>query len=218
MHNQSFTRCNRCCSFPCCCRPICPPSPPYPPCPSCPTGPQGPTGPEGPTGPTGPEGPTGSDGSTGSTGATGLAGPEGPAATFRGLSVQSIGEETITISEDGTPMPLQEVTYMNGFTSNAANTEFTVGTTGSYLINYSFFWGNSVSNNYSVAIKVNGMINDNTVIVHEEGTPAVQLLSNQVILGLVAGSTLQLVVSSPNPFTENLNNGINASLVLVKIS
>lgn len=115
-------------------------------------------------------------------------------------------------------MPLPEVNYINGFTSNGTGTVFTVGATGAYLISYSIILADPVSDYFGIAISVNGVINDNTVIVNEGSTTVDRLLSNTVILNLTAGSTLQLVVFSSNEFTELLNDGVNANLTAVKIA
>ena len=115
------------------------------------TGPQGPTGitgatgaarnqgPAGTTGATGAQGPAGAAGVTGPTGATGPAGANGPTGTSQisgAMSALNTSASTLSVTTDGTDIPLPVQPYMDGFTADAANTEFAVAQTGTYLISY----------------------------------------------------------------------------------
>ena len=96
----------------------CPPCPiPSPCCCACP----------GPTGPTGPTGATGLAGPTGATGASEISGA---------MSALNISASTISVTTDGTNISLSVQPYMDGFTVDTTNTEFTVVQTGIYLISY----------------------------------------------------------------------------------
>ena len=90
-------------------------------------------GPRGFQGPTGATGPIGNTGPTGNTGATG---PTGTSVITNALSALNISAATVSVTSDGTNIPLPVQPYINGFTANASNTQFTVNQTGTYFISY----------------------------------------------------------------------------------
>lgn len=100
---------------------------------------QGPAETTGATGATGAQGPAGAAGVTGPTGATGPAGATGPTGTSQisgAMSALNTSASTLSVTTDGTDIPLPVQPYMDGFTADAANTEFAVAQTGTYLISY----------------------------------------------------------------------------------
>lgn len=100
---------------------------------------QGPAGTTGATGATGAQGPAGAAGVTGPTGATGPAGATGPTGTSQisgAMSALNTSESTLSVTTVVTDIPLPVQPYMDVFTANAANTEFAVAQTGTYLISY----------------------------------------------------------------------------------
>lgn len=102
-------------------------------------GTQGPAGTTGATGATGAQGPAGAAGVTGPTGATGPAGANGPTGTSQisgAMSALNTSASTLSVTTDVTDIPLPVQPYMDGFTADAANTEFAVTQTGTYLISY----------------------------------------------------------------------------------
>ncbi len=52
------------------------------------------------------------------------------------MSALNISASTISVTTEGTNIPLPVQPYMDGFAVNATNTEFTVAQTGTYLISY----------------------------------------------------------------------------------
>ena len=65
---------------------------------------------------------------------TGVTGPTGTSAISSAMSALNISASTISVTTDGTIIPLPVQPYMDGFVVNAPNTEFTVAQTGTYLI------------------------------------------------------------------------------------
>ena len=85
------------------------------------------------------QGPAGAAGVTGPTGQPDL--PEPPDQRERpqisgAMSALNTSASTLSVTTDGTDIPLPVQPYMDGFIADAANTEFAVAQTGTYLISY----------------------------------------------------------------------------------
>ena len=95
----------------------------------------GPTGPAGPSGPTGLSGPTGPSGATGPSGPTGPQGPTGPSGP--GVSpTYAYGTGTPNLSLTGSYQKVNITTTgpISGITFNVGTNDFTINTTGNYLV------------------------------------------------------------------------------------
>ena len=62
--------------------------------------------------------------------------PTGTSVITNALSALNISAATVSVTSDGTNIPLPVQPYINGFTANASNTQFTVNQTGTYFISY----------------------------------------------------------------------------------
>lgn len=191
------------------------------------TGPQGPTGitgatgaagnqgPAGTTGATGAQGPAGAAGVTGPTGATGPAGATGPTGTSQisgAMSALNTSASTLSVTTDGTDIPLPVQPYMDGFTADAANTEFAVAQTGTYLISYDIKMTSGLP--MSSKITLNGTPITNSINTSSTSSNEYSVTFMQP---LTAGDILALQLYGVNG-PVSLQAGTGASLNIVKIA
>lgn len=191
------------------------------------TGPQGPTGitgatgaarnqgPAGTTGATGAQGPAGAAGVTGPTGATGPAGANGPTGTSQisgAMSALNTSASTLSVTTDGTDIPLPVQPYMDGFTADAANTEFAVAQTGTYLISYDIKMTSGLP--MSSKITLNGTPITNSINTSSTSSNEYSVTFMQP---LTAGDILALQLYGVNG-PVSLQAGTGTSLNIVKIA
>ncbi|WP_390390477.1 BclA C-terminal domain-containing protein [Enterocloster bolteae] len=176
---------------------------------------QGPAGTTGATGATGAQGPAGAAGVTGPTGATGPAGATGPTGTSQisgAMSALNTSESTLSVTTVVTDIPLPVQPYMDVFTANAANTEFAVAQTGTYLISYDIKMTSGLSMSSRITLNgtpITNSINTSSTSSNEYSVTFMQPLTADDILAL------QLYgVNGP----VSLQAGTGASLNIVKIA
>lgn len=185
------------------------------------TGPTGPTGANGIAGATGPTGPTGAAGVTGPTGPTGAAGvtgptgPTGPTGASEisiAMSALNISSSTFSVTTDGTNISLPVQPYMSGFTANAANTEFTVAQTGTYLISYNIKTTSGLPMSSRVTLNGSPLLNSISTSSTSSNEYSVTFMQP-----LTAGDVLSLQFYGVNGLVT-LQAGTGASLNIIKIS
>ena len=176
---------------------------------------QGPAGTTGATGATGAQGPAGAAGVTGPTGATGPAGATGPTGTSQisgAMSALNTSASTLSVTTVVTDIPLPVQPYMDGFTADAANTEFAVAQTGTYLISYDIKMTSGLSMSSRITLNgtpITNSINTSSTSSNEYSVTFMQPLTADDILAL------QLYgVNGP----VSLQAGTGASLNIVKIA
>lgn len=178
-------------------------------------GTQGPAGTTGATGATGAQGPAGAAGVTGPTGATGPAGATGPTGTSQisgAMSALNTSASTLSVTTDVTDIPLPVQPYMDGFTADAANTEFAVAQTGTYLISYDIKMTSGLP--MSSRITLNGTPITNSINTSSTSSNEYSVTFMQP---LTAGDILALQLYGVNG-PVSLQAGIGASLNIVKIA
>ena len=178
-------------------------------------GTQGPAGTTGATGATGAQGPAGAAGVTGPTGATGPAGATGPTGTSQisgAMSALNTSASTLSVTTVVTDIPLPVQPYMDGFTANAANTEFAVAQTGTYLISYDIKMTSGLS--MSSRITLNGTPITNSINTSSTSSNEYSVTFMQP---LTAGDILALQLYGVNG-PVSLQAGTGASLNIVKIA
>lgn len=155
---------------------------------------------QGPAGPRGPQEPTGA------------AGPTGTSEISTAMSALNISAGTFSVSTDGTNISLPVQPYMNGFTPNAGNTEFTVAQTGTYLISYDIKMTSGLP--MSSRVTLNG-----TPILNSINTSSTSSNEYSVTFmqPLTAGDILSLQFYGVNGLVT-LQAGTGASLNIIKIS
>ena len=176
---------------------------------------QGPAETTGATGATGAQGPAGAAGVTGPTGATGPAGATGPTGTsqiFGAMSALNTSASTLSVTTDGTDIPLPVQPYMDGFTADAANTEFAVAQTGTYLISYDIKMTSGLP--MSSKITLNGTPITNSINTSSASSNEYSVTFMQP---LTAGDILALQLYGVNG-PVSLQAGTGASLNIVKIA
>ena len=176
---------------------------------------QGPAGTTGATGATGAQGPAGAAGVTGPTGATGPAGATGPTGTSQisgAMSALNTSASTLSVTTDGTDIPLPVQPYMDGFTADAANTEFAVAQTGTYLISYDIKMTSGLP--MSSKITLNGTPITNSINTSSTSSNEYSVTFMQP---LTAGDILALQLYGVNG-PVSLQAGTGASLNIVKIA
>ena len=183
-----------------------------------PTGANGITGATGPTGPTGANGIAGATGPTGPTGAAGVTGPTGPTGPTGAseisiaMSALNISSSTFSVTTDGTNISLPVQPYMSGFTANAANTEFTVAQTGTYLISYNIKTTSGLPMSSRVTLNGSPLLNSISTSSTSSNEYSVTFMQP-----LTAGDVLSLQFYSVNGLVT-LQAGTGASLNIIKIS
>lgn len=178
-------------------------------------GTQGPAGTTGATGATGAQGPAGAAGVTGPTGATGPAGATGPTGTSQisgAMSALNTSASTLSVTTVVTDIPLPVQPYMDGFTANAANTEFAVAQTGTYLISYDIKMTSGLP--MSSRITLNGTPITNSINTSSTSSNEYSVTFMQP---LTAGDILALQLYGVNG-PVSLQAGTGASLNIVKIA
>lgn len=176
---------------------------------------QGPAGTTGATGATGAQGPAGAAGVTGPTGATGPAGATGPTGTSQisgAMSALNTSASTLSVTTDVTDIPLPVQPYMDGFTADAANTEFAVAQTGTYLISYDIKMTSGLP--MSSRITLNGTPITNSINTSSTSSNEYSVTFMQP---LTAGDILALQLYGVNG-PVSLQAGTGASLNIVKIA
>lgn len=182
------------------------------------TGPQGPTGITGATGAAGTQGPAGTTGATGATGAqgpagaAGVTGPTGTSQISGAMSALNTSASTLSVTTDVTDIPLPVQPYMDGFTADAANTEFAVAQTGTYLISYDIKMTSGLP--MSSKITLNGTPITNSINTSSTSSNEYSVTFMQP---LTAGDILALQLYGVNG-PVSLQAGTGASLNIVKIA
>ena len=152
-------------------------------------------GPRGFQGPTGATGPIGNTGPTGNTGATG---PTGTSVITNALSALNIS------------LPVQP--YINGFTANASNTQFTVNQTGTYFISYVIKMTSGLPMSSRVTRNDTPILNSISTSSTSSNEYSVSFMQS-----LTAGDVLSLQIYGVNG-TVTLQSGTGASLNIVRIA
>ncbi|MBP5193768.1 MAG: collagen-like protein, partial [Clostridia bacterium] len=163
-------------------------------------GPIGPQGPAGATGATGPQGPTGP---TGPQGPQGEQGPAGPAGTFDLFAANLYGtnfsDDPVFTDYTLIPADQTQIAYddTTGILTLAA---------GTYLITYGANFAYGVTSaqqdiNPSIALRVNGSVNENTYAVGANDLSG--SISKSVMLTVSDGTTVSLHVNSNLLLTYN---------------
>ena len=190
-----------------CCDPCSMPScHPYDYTPCCCPGPRGPHGFQGPTGATGPIG------NTGPTGNTGATGPTGTSVITNALSALNISAATVSVTSDGTNIPLPVQPYINGFMANASNTQFTVNQTGTYFISYVIKMTSGLQMSSRVTRNGTPILNSISTSSTSSNEYSVSFMQS-----LTAGDVLSLQIYGVNG-TVTLQSGTGASLNIVRIA
>ena len=166
-------------------------------------------GPRGFQGPTGATGPIGNTGPTGNTGATG---PTGTSVITNALSALNISAATVSVTSDGTNIPLPVQPYINGFTANASNTQFTVNQTGTYFISYDIKMTSGLPMSSRVTRNDTPILNSISTSSTSSNEYSVSFMQS-----LTAGDVLSLQIYGVNG-TVTLQSGTGASLNIVRIA
>ncbi len=176
------------------------------------TGATGPPGPSGATGGTGPAGATGVAGATGATGSPGVIGPQGPAGQpdygyIYNLGAQTVPVEGVVLFDSNGPL--------SGFTHTTGSASITVGSTSTYLVNFSVS-GTQLS---QFSLFINGIPAAGTTYGAGAGTQN----DGQAIVSLAVGDVLTLVNHSSASAVGLASNvggtqaNVNASLVIEEL-
>lgn len=175
---------------------------------------QGPAGTTGATGATGAQGPAGAAGVTGPTGATGPAGATGPTGTSQisgTMSALNTSASTLSATTDGTDIPLPVQPYMDGFTADAANTEFAVAQTGTYLISHDIKMTSGLP--MSSKITLNGTPITNSINTSSTSSNEYSVTFMQP---LTAGDILALQLYGVNgPVSLQAGTGASLNIVII---
>jgi len=152
----------------------------------------------------------GATGAAGSTGGAGAAGSPAPAWTAAHAFAASTTNQTVTISGAGTALRFPENQVLVGVMKNAANTVFTVSSSGHYLVTYTV--NIELAAQEFIALTINNVIFAPAMLT---GTDTAGYAST-VIVPLVSGSQLSVKIFGPDR-TTSLFDGAGAALTIVRI-
>ncbi|MFQ8734428.1 MAG: BclA C-terminal domain-containing protein [Enterocloster bolteae] len=128
------------------------------------------------------------------------------------MSALNTSASTLSVTTVVTDIPLPVQPYMDGFTANAANTEFAVAQTGTYLISYDIKMTSGLS--MSSRITLNGTPITNSINTSSTSSNEYSVTFMQP---LTAGDILALQLYGVNG-PVSLQAGTGASLNIVKIA
>ena len=128
------------------------------------------------------------------------------------MSALNTSASTLSVTTDVTDIPLPVQPYMDGFTADAANTEFVVAQTGTYLISYDIKMTSGLP--MSSRITLNGTPITNSINTSSTSSNEYSVTFMQP---LTAGDILALQLYGVNG-PVSLQAGTGASLNIVKIA
>lgn len=146
------------------------------------------------------------------TGPAGATGPTGTSQISGAMSALNTSASTLSVTTDVTDIPLPVQPYMDGFTADAANTEFVVAQTGTYLISYDIKMTSGLP--MSSRITLNGTPITNSINTSSTSSNEYSVTFMQP---LTAGDILALQLYGVNG-PVSLQAGTGASLNIVKIA
>jgi hypothetical protein len=183
------------------------------------TGPIGATGPQGSPGITGPIGATGVQGATGQIGATGPAGTASSALSFAFFFGNATPDYPATIAA-GTALDFPHAGPTSGVGITRSSTgQFTLSAIGTYEI----FWQVSISQPAQLMLRINGVLQNQTVVGRKTGTS--QLVNDVLITTSTINSIIEVISPPGNTpafdITDpdgGLTHSQAASLVIKRLS
>lgn len=168
--------------------------------------------------PRGETGPTGAQGPQGETGATGEQGPAGEVATNEYGYKYDTTNDVITLTANTvTTVPLAQTGPLNVITGSTENA-LTIGSTGTYKIDYFFNGISNIEGNITLSVYNNGnLLTGSTLTLNLETTDE-RNISGSIIASLSESDVITLGIESTTEIEVTPSSNTNAYLSIVKLA
>ena len=168
--------------------------------------------------PRGETGPTGAQGPQGETGATGEQGPAGEVATNEYGYKYDTTNDVITLTANTvTTVPLAQTDPLNVITGSTENA-LTIGSTGTYKIDYFFNGISNIEGNITLSVYNNGnLLTGSTLTLNLETTDE-RNISGSIIASLSESDVITLGIESTTEIEVTPSSNTNAYLSIVKLA
>ena len=168
--------------------------------------------------PRGETGPTGAQGPQGETGATGEQGPAGEVATNEyGYKYDTTNDSITLTANTVTTVPLAQTGPLNVITGSTENA-LTIGSTGTYKIDYFFNGISNIEGNITLSVYNNGnWLTGSTLTLNLETTDE-RNISGSIIASLSESDVITLGIESTTEIEVTPSSNTNAYLSIVKLA
>ena len=168
--------------------------------------------------PRGETGPTGAQGPQGETGATGEQGPAGEVATNEyGYKYDTTNDAITLTANTVTTVPLAQTGPLNVITGSTENA-LTIGSTGTYKIDYFFNGISNIEGNITLSVYNNGnLLTGSTLTLNLETTDE-RNISGSIIASLSESDVITLGIESTTEIVVTPSSNTNAYLSIVKLA
>ena len=168
--------------------------------------------------PRGETGPTGAQGPQGETGATGEQGPAGEVATNEyGYKYDTTNDSITLTANTATTVPLAQTGPLNVITGSTENA-LTIGSTGTYKIDYFFNGISNIEGNITLSVYNNGnLLTGSTLTLNLETTDE-RNISGSIIASLSESDVITLGIESTTEIVVTPSSNTNAYLSIVKLA
>lgn len=168
--------------------------------------------------PRGETGPTGAQGPQGETGATGEQGPAGEVATNEYGYKYDTTNDVITLTANTvTTVPLAQTGPLNVITGSTENA-LTIGSTGTYKIDYFFNGISNIEGNITLSVYNNSnLLTGSTLTLNLETTDE-RNISGSIIASLSENDVIALGIESTTEIEVTPSSNTNAYLSIVKLA
>lgn len=168
--------------------------------------------------PRGETGPTGAQGPQGETGATGEQGPAGEVATNEyGYKYDTTNDSITLTANTVTTVPLAQTGPLNVITGSTENA-LTIGSTGTYKIDYFFNGISNIEGNITLSVYNNSnLLTGSTLTLNLETTDE-RNISGSIIASLSESDVITLGIESTTEIVVTPSSNTNAYLSIVKLA
>lgn len=168
--------------------------------------------------PRGETGPTGAQGPQGETGATGEQGPAGEVATNEyGYKYDTTNDSITLTANTVTTVPLAQTGPLNVITGSTENA-LTIGSTGTYKIDYFFNGISNIEGNITLSVYNNSnLLTGSTLTLNLETTDE-RNISGSIIASLSESDVITLGIESTTEIEVTPSSNTNAYLSIVKLA
>lgn len=168
--------------------------------------------------PRGETGPTGAQGPQGETGATGEQGPAGEVATNEYGYKYDTTNDVITLTANTvTTVPLAQTGPLNVITGSTENA-LTIGSTGTYKIDYFFNGISNIEGNITLSVYNNSSLLTGSTLTLNLETTDERNISGSIIASLSESDVITLGIESTTEIEVTPSSNTNAYLSIVKLA
>lgn len=168
--------------------------------------------------PKGETGPAGAQGPQGETGATGEQGPAGEVATNEyGYKYDTTNDAITLTANTVTTVPLAQTGPLNVITGSTENA-LTIGSTGTYKIDYFFNGISNIEGNITLSVYNNSSLLTGSTLTLNLETTDERNISGSIIASLSESDVITLGIESTTEIEVTPSSNTNAYLSIVKLA